>query len=56
MKGRFGKVEHAALLDHHPATQREAYTAATPFGSEERHEERLAVLCGNRKTIVADIK
>lgn len=56
LKGRFGKIEHASLLNHHPAAQRKADTAATPFGGEERHEERLTVLCGNGKTVVADIK
>ena len=54
--GRFGEVKHSPLLDHHPAAQRQADTAATPLGGEEWHKERLAVLSGDGKAIVADIK
>ena len=54
--GRVGKVEHATLLYHHPATEGKSDTTTCALRGEERHEERLAILGWYRLSVIADIQ
>ena len=54
LSGSFGKVEHSALLNHHAAAQRQAYSAAAALGGEEWDEGMVEDIGRHATAVVVD--